>query len=96
MKYSDELIKEVDRLYHNKKYNAYAKNGEEILGRFLDDESHQAISNEFILQTIKENEPKKAVKILKEEAETLQAKRDLYGMWIKESDAYYKEEQENM
>ena len=96
MKYSDKLMKEVERLYHNRLYNSLVKIGDESLARFLYDESFgTSLSIDFILETIKKHTPDKAVKILKEEAETLKAKQELYELCAEELKRFHEDEREN-
>jgi len=50
MKYSDELIAEVKELFpNNKEMHQHADNGNEILGRYLDDSSSGSIRIDTIL-----------------------------------------------
>lgn len=80
MKYSDELIKEVKELYPNSSdMIKHAENGNTVLGRYLDDSSSGNISIDTILKATSLDD-------LKEVANKLKAKRDLYKQWGKEYD----------
>lgn len=76
MQYSKELIREIGELYGSD-LKARAEQGQQIVGRYLDDSSHGGISVETILAATSLEE-------LKRKATDLQRKKQLYRKWCKE------------
>jgi hypothetical protein len=78
MKYSQELIDEVKILYENDStMMKIAEDGNEFLGRYLDDGSSDEVDIDIVLnaETLKE---------LKQFAKLIQRKRNLYNKWFDE------------
>lgn len=78
MKYSPELIEEIKIIYENDTtMMKLAEDGNEFLGRYLDDGSETAIDIDIVLAA-------KTLKELKRFATLLQRKRSLYYKWFDE------------
>lgn len=77
--YSQEFIREVKELFPNSSdMHRHAEQGNEILGRFLDDSSAGGISVDKILLATSLEEIQKEARILKRKSE-------LYNKWYNEA-----------
>ncbi len=79
MKFSDKVIAEVERLFHNEEYTKMAKDGNASLIRLIDEE-RSSFPSKFVLDTIAQN-GNNAATIIKETIKQKVEGIELYHDW---------------